>query len=90
MIWIRLPGHGPGRRNVDVLVLYDGSRSQVQRHEPEGIGGCVFGSGERDCAAGIPVTQRSDRARDLYCFAVGRGDSFVESDGDGGGGRTGS
>lgn len=90
MIWIRLPGHGPGRRNVDVFVLYDGSRSQVQRHEPEGIGACVFGGRECDCAAGIPVTQRSDRARDLYCFAVGRADGLVESDGDGGGGRTGS
>ena len=90
MIRIRLPSHSPRRRNVDVLILYHRARRQVQRHEPEGIGACVFRGRECDCAAGIPVTQRSDRARDLYCFAVGRGDSFVESDGDGGGGRTGS
>jgi hypothetical protein len=90
MVRIRLPGHGPGGRNVDILILYDGAGSQVQRHEPEGISACVFGSRERDCAAGCPVAQRGNRARNLNCLAVGRADGLVEGDGDGSGGRTGS
>jgi hypothetical protein len=89
MIRIRLPGHGPGRRNVDIFILYDRAGRQVQRHEPEGISACVFGSGESDCAVGIPVSQCSDRAGNLYCLAVGRADDLVEGDGDGGGGCTG-
>jgi hypothetical protein len=89
MIRIRLPGHSARRRNIDILILYHRARRQVQRHEPEGIGACVFGGGESDCAAGIPGTQRGDRAGDFYGLAVGCGDCLVEGDGDGGGGCTG-